>query len=153
MGRKTTGSAQKKMMASSSGRKGKGKRRDTGSWLSNRPPPTTITGLPIYRVDNGSLVCRRCHEGDKYHHGHHRTCPKSRKYDGPTLRPTSTSTKSGPTFTAAEKCTRIRKPRHNDVLRFVHGIKHQAAVAAAAAAKLPTVAKVSLPAGFKFVQP
>jgi len=150
MGRKTTGSGQKKMMANSSRRKGKTK--DGRCYLSSKAPPSTPSGLPIYRVDNGSLVCRQCEEGTAYHKGHHPTCPRSRQYDGFAPTPGSPK-KAGAPFTAAEKCTFIGKRRHADVIRFVQGIQYQAKKRAARSSQLQPTAKVSLPAGFKFQPP
>ena len=155
MGDKTKGSAQRKMKAKAKGRKGKGGyNKDRRCFLSNKAPPISmLTGLALYRVDNGSLICRQCHEGKTHKKGHHRTCPKSTQYDG--LAATRKTTKSGGAnpFSAAEKMTRITKPRHKDVIRFVTGLEHQAKARAAKAARLSTAAKVTLPSGFKFQPP
>lgn len=146
------------MKAKATGRKGKGGyKKDTRCFLSNKAPPISpLTGLALLRVDNGSLICRRCQEGKAYKKGHHRTCPRSKQYDGLAATPKTTkTTRSGGAkpFSDAEKCTRITKPRHNAVIRFVTGLEHQAKARAAKAARLSTAAKVDLPAGFKFQPP
>ena len=138
-------------MAKAAGRKGKGYKTDRRAYVSGKAPPSTISGLEVYRVDNGSLICRQCEEGDKYHKGHHPTCPKSRSYGG---RLRARPKKSGATvFTDAEKMTLINKPRHANVIRFVKGLEFQARKRAAQTAQLAKVANVTVPADFKFQPP
>ena len=151
MARKTKGSAQNKLRAKAAGCKGKGYKTDRRAYVSGKPPPSTITGLAIYRVDNGSLTCRQCAEGDKYHKGHHPTCPKSRSCDG---RPQGRPKKSGTSvFTNAEKMTLIDKPRHASMIRFVKGLEYQAKKRAAQTAQLAKVANITVPADFRFQMP
>lgn len=127
MGNKSKGSAQRKMKAKATGRKGKGGyKKDTRCFLSNKAPPISpLTGLALLRVDNGSLICRRCQEGKAYKKGHHRTCPRSKQYDGLAATPKTTkTTRSGGAkpFSDAEKCTRIWMERRN-MLRPIGGLE------------------------------